>query len=118
MKPWPEGWDDPRENEGEGFSYSDRSMTSGFPPGSFGLARNPRQSSKQQPGMSHGVPCRPSMFTKQVSRPMDGLDPPNRARRGGAGRANSKKELVSGPIRGICALQVWPTGGDRRVVRG
>src|SRR6266498_2581322 len=37
------------------------------------------------------------MFTKQVSRSGGGLDP-HRGRRGGAGRANSKKDLVMGPI--------------------
>jgi hypothetical protein len=30
---------------------------------------------------------------------------PHRGRRGRAGRANSKKDLVTGPIRGFCALQ-------------
>jgi len=29
---------------------------------------------------------------------------PHRGRRGGAGRANSKKDLVTGPIQGSCAL--------------
>jgi hypothetical protein len=38
-----------------------------------------------------------TMFTKQVSRSGGGLDP-HRGRRGGAGRANSKKDLVMGPI--------------------
>jgi hypothetical protein len=71
-----------------------RSMTSGFPPDSFGLTRNPRQSSEQQPGMSHGVRCRPTMFTKQVSRPVDRLDLPF-GRRAGACRANSRKDLVT-----------------------
>jgi hypothetical protein len=27
--------------------------------------------------MNHGVRCRPTTFTKQVSRPVDGLDPPS-----------------------------------------
>jgi hypothetical protein len=31
-------------------------------------------------------------------------DPPHRGCRGGAGRANSKKDLVTGPIQGFCAL--------------
>jgi hypothetical protein len=30
---------------------------------------------------------------------------PYRGRRGGEGRANSKKDLVTGPIRGFCAPQ-------------
>jgi hypothetical protein len=33
----------------------------------------------------------PIMFTKQVSRPMDGPRSPHRCRRGGAGRANSRE---------------------------
>jgi hypothetical protein len=52
----------------------------------------------------HGGRCRRTMFTKQVSRPVDGPDP-HRGRGGGAGRANSKKDLVTRPIRGFCALQ-------------
>jgi hypothetical protein len=32
--------------------------------------------STTHPEMRHGVRCRPTMFTKQVSRPVDGLDPP------------------------------------------
>jgi hypothetical protein len=43
------------------------------------------------------VPSGLTMFTKQVSRSGGGLDP-HRGRRGGAGRANSKKDLVMGPI--------------------
>jgi hypothetical protein len=31
----------------------------------------------------------------------------HRGRRGGTGRANSKKELLTGPIRGFCALQAF-----------
>src|SRR6266508_5347637 len=48
------------------------------------------------------------MFTKQVSRPVDTVDPPSWPPRP-AGRANSKKDLVTGPIRGFCAL---PGGVD------
>src|SRR6266498_5347627 len=44
------------------------------------------------------------MFTKQVSRPVDGLDPPSRPPRPRR-VANSKGDLVTGPIRGSCALQ-------------
>jgi hypothetical protein len=38
---------------------------------------------------------------------------PHRGRRGGAGRANSKKDLVTGPIRGLCALQARQRGQAR-----
>jgi len=38
------------------------------------------------------------MFTKQVSGLVDGLDP-HHGRRGAAGRANSKKDLLTGLIR-------------------
>jgi hypothetical protein len=69
------------------------------------VARIPRQSSEHHPGMSHGVRCRPTMFTKQVSRRVDSPDP-HRGRGGAGGRANSNKDLVTGPIRGFCALQV------------
>jgi hypothetical protein len=41
-----------------------------------------------------------------VSGPVGRVWIPYRGRRGGAGRANSKKDLVTGPIRGLCALQV------------
>jgi hypothetical protein len=34
----------------------------------------------------------------------------NRGRGGGAGRANSKKDLVTRPIRGFCALQASADG--------
>jgi hypothetical protein len=48
--------------------------------------------------------CGPTMLRKQVSGPLDSLDPrswpPRRA-----GRGNSKKDLVTGPFRGFCALQ-------------
>src|SRR6266540_1266470 len=37
--------------------------------------------------------------------PPEGLDPPIRGQGGAAGRANSKKYQVTGPIRGFCALQ-------------
>jgi hypothetical protein len=49
------------------------------------------------PEMRHGGRYRLTMFTKQVSRSGGGLDP-HRGRRGGARRANSKKDLVMGPI--------------------
>ena len=56
----------------------------------------------------HGSGVRP-MFTKQVSRPMNSVDRPSWPL-GGAGRANSKKDLVTRPIRGFCALQVYVEG--------
>jgi hypothetical protein len=56
-------------------------------------------------GVRHGGRCGQTMFTKQVSHPVDGLDP-HRGRRGGAGRANSKKDLVTRPIPGF----LCPTG--------
>jgi hypothetical protein len=56
------------------------------------------------------------MFTKQVSRPVDGLDP-YRGRRGREGRANSKKDLVTGPIRGFCAPHARRVSVKRRLRR-
>src|SRR6266545_499458 len=52
----------------------------------------------------HGGRCRPTMFTKQVSRSWT-VWIPYRGRRGREDRANSKKDLVTGPIRGFCAPQ-------------
>jgi hypothetical protein len=61
-------------------------LTSGFPhQGSLGSG-------------GHGVPCGPTMFTKKVSGLVDGLDP-HHGRGGAAGRANSKKDLLTGLIR-------------------
>ena len=57
------------------------------------------------PEMGHGLQCRLTMFTKQVSRPMDIPDPPSWPRRRSRS-SNSRKDLVTGPIRGFCALQV------------
>jgi hypothetical protein len=84
-------------------------LTRGFPLAPFGWfgTRRPFPCLKGpscDPEVRHGGQCRPTMFTKQVSPPADGLIP-HRGRRGGAGRANSKKDLVTGPIRGFCALQ-------------
>jgi hypothetical protein len=63
----------------------------------------------------HGGRYRLTMFTKQVSRSGGGLDP-HRGRRGGAGRANSKKDLVMGlievfvPYRPVSPDNVHETG--------
>src|SRR6266540_2665627 len=57
------------------------------------------------PEMGHGLRCRQTMFTKQLSHRVGNLDPQIVAPRGRAGRANSKKDLVTGPIRGFCAPQ-------------
>jgi len=65
------------------------------------------------PEMSHGVRCSLTMFTKQVSRPVDG-PVPHRGRRGGAGRANSKKDLVTDPIRVAVPYRLVPTLTDSR----
>jgi hypothetical protein len=78
-----------------------------------------RYGSTRHLDMSHGVRCGLTMFTKQVSRPLDSPDP-SRGRGGGAGRANSKEDLVTRPIRGFCALQVhspsWlPRGAGRAI---
>jgi hypothetical protein len=57
-----------------------------------------------------------TMFTKQVSRSGGGLDP-HRGRRGGAGRANSKKDLVMGPIEVFVPYTcpaTWARGSCRR----
>jgi hypothetical protein len=79
-------------------------LTSGFPhQGSLGSG-------------GHGVPCGSTMFTKRVSRPVDGLDP-YRGRRGREGRANSKKDLVTGLIRGFCALHARRVSVKRRLPR-
>jgi hypothetical protein len=50
------------------------------------------------------------MFTKQVSHRVDSPDPPSCPRRR-SGRANSNKDLVTGPIRRFCALQVFIGAG-------
>jgi len=57
-----------------------------------------------RPEMSHGVRCRLTMFMKQVSRPVDGLDPlvPPKGNRSG----ELEERPAHGPIRGLCALQV------------
>jgi len=48
------------------------------------------------PAVRHGGQCRLTMFTKQVSR--RGGQSPDHGRGGGAGRANTKKDLVTSPI--------------------
>jgi hypothetical protein len=53
--------------------------------------------------MGHGLRYRPTVFTKQVSPPVDGLAPHRGCHAAQVG-AISKKDLVSGPIRGLCAL--------------
>jgi hypothetical protein len=56
------------------------------------------------PEMGHGLRCRQTTFTKQVSRPVDNLDPPSWPPR--PRRSNELEEGPGhGPIRGICALQ-------------
>jgi hypothetical protein len=59
--------------------------------------------------MSHGVRYGPTKFVKQVSCGWT-VWIPHRGRRGEAGRANSKKDLLTGPIRGFCALQALKAG--------
>ena len=59
------------------------------------------------PKVSHWGWGRQTMFTNQVSRPVDSLDPPSWPP-SRASRANSKKDLVTGPIRGFCALHLNP----------
>ncbi len=63
--------------------------------------------------MRDGGRCRPTMFAKQVSRRWI-VAMPRRGRGGAAGRANSKRDLVTGSIRGFCALQVPDHNVDRR----
>ena len=55
------------------------------------------------PKVRHGGRCHPTMFKKQVSRPVDGLNP----QRGHAEQVErtTKKDLVTRPIGGFCALQ-------------
>src|SRR6266545_4250498 len=55
--------------------------------------------------MNHGVRCGPTMFRKQVSRPVDGLDPPIAAAEAEQVERTRRNDLVSGRIRGFCALQ-------------
>jgi len=57
-------------------------------------------------------PVSPTMFSKQVSRPVGGWIP-HRGRRGVAGRANSKKDLVTGAIRVFCALHPREPGSAK-----
>src|SRR6266540_7444393 len=68
----------------------------------------------------------PTMLRKQVSGPLDSLDPPSWPPRRSRSD-NSRKDLVTGPIRGSCALQDGITlhfsgedvvsGRDRRSLR-
>jgi succinate dehydrogenase / fumarate reductase flavoprotein subunit len=65
----------------EGCTYSDRGPDQGFPSGSVRLVRNPGtvpmmlMDPSGDPEERHGGRCRPTMFTKQVSRPVEGLAP-------------------------------------------
>ncbi len=70
------------------------------------------------PEMGHGLRCRRTMFTKQVSRPVDSLDP-DHGRGGGAGRANSRKDVITGSDPRFCALYGRTTplaSNDREVL--
>ena len=78
-------------------------MTSGFRLGSFGRGLESEEE-EHYPGMGHGARYGLTMFAKQVSRRWI-VAMPRRGRGGAAGRANSKRDLVTGPIRGFCALQ-------------
>jgi hypothetical protein len=74
-----------------------RGMTSGFRLGSFGRGLE-FEEEEHYPGMGHGARYGPTMLTKQVSGRSDGVDT-HRDHRARASRANSKKDLVTGPIR-------------------
>src|SRR4029453_7169432 len=56
---------------------------------------------------SHGGSVSPHNVHETGVSPGRTVRSPHRGRRGGAGRANSKKDLVMGPIRGFCALQAF-----------
>jgi hypothetical protein len=55
------------------------SMTSGFPSRLMRLPAVPHDAAMHSihPEMGHGLRCPRTMFTKQVSRPVDSLDPPS-----------------------------------------
>jgi hypothetical protein len=57
-----------------------------------------------RPEMSHGVRCRLTMFTKQVSRPMNQSRSPIAAAESQQ-VGQLEKYLLTGPIRNFCALQ-------------
>jgi hypothetical protein len=59
--------------------------------------------------MSHGVRCRPTMFRKQVSCSVDGLDPPSWPR-----RRNRSSELEERPGHGPDPRFLCPTGSLAR----
>ena len=61
--------------------------------------------------MSHGVLCGRIMFTKQVSRPIDSPNPIAAAEAQQVERL--EEDLVTGPIRGLCAPQAPARSGFR-----
>src|SRR6266511_5030888 len=78
----------------------------------YGCPDSPRMNSRSllRIGQSaSSLQCQ-TMFTKQVSRPVDSLDPPSWPRR--RSRSSGLENLVTGPIRRLCALQV-EDGADR-----
>jgi hypothetical protein len=78
-----------------------RGMTSGFRLGSFGCGLESGKGEHYQ-GMGHGARYGRTMFGKQVSRPVDGLDPPSwppgRSRR-------TRRKTWSRARSDVCALQ-------------
>jgi hypothetical protein len=62
--------------------------------------------------MGHGLRCRQTMFTKQLSHRVGNLDPQIVAPRGRAGRANSKKDPVTGPIEGFVPHSLGSARGE------
>src|SRR6266511_1723238 len=61
------------------------------------------------PEVRHEGRCRPTMFTKQVSRPVDGLDPPIVAAEAEQVERTRRKTWSRAPIRGFCASQAQST---------
>jgi hypothetical protein len=62
--------------------------------------------STTHPEMRHGGPVSPDNVHETGVSPSGQFGSPIVASRGGTGRANSEKDLVTGPIRAFCALQL------------
>jgi len=64
------------------------------------------EGSSCDPEVRHGGQCRPTMFTKQVSLPVDGLDPPIVAAEAKQIERKGRETWSRAPIRGLCTYRV------------
>jgi hypothetical protein len=117
----------------EGCTYSDRRLTSGFPLAPFGWSGTPATIPMMADGSvlrSGGEPWGPvspdNVHETGVGPGSQMAGPPNRwsgaesefSHPTGAGRANSKKDLVTGPIRGHVPCRQQDPPLARPVPRG